>query len=86
MDDPKRAMSTAVVSTFGLMFTLLTLVMVVAERSNAGSGPILELALIVILLVGVLTATSLTIVQWIRCAKTYIDSAIDRKLAIRPDA
>jgi cation transporter-like permease len=74
MDDLRRTTVAAVVLSFTLVCMLLVFAMSAAQQPKAEAGSL-------VLLAAVLVLTYSTIFQWIRCAKRYIDHAIDRTLA-----
>jgi uncharacterized membrane protein len=74
MNDLRGTTVAAVALSFTLVCFLLIFVMSVADRQGT------EIKLIV-LFAAVLVLTYSTIFQWMRCARKYIDYAIDRKLA-----
>jgi hypothetical protein len=74
MDDLRRTAFAAVALSFTLVCTLLLFALSVARRPEAEAGSLVTLAAVLVL-------TYSTIFQWMRCARKYIDHAIDRKLA-----
>jgi hypothetical protein len=74
MDHLRKTTTTAVALTFGMMCILIVFVMNVAGQSDFEAGQLVSLAAVLVL-------TYCAIFQWIRCAREYIDLAIDRKLA-----
>jgi hypothetical protein len=74
MDDLRRTTVAAVLSSFLLVGFLLLFVINAVRQPEARATLFVQQAF-------VLAWTCLTIRQWIRCARKYIDHAIDRRLA-----
>jgi len=75
MDDLRRITVGAVGLSFTLVFVLLLFVMNTVEQPEAEVSRLVSF-------VSILVLTYATIFQWIRCARKYIDHAIDRRLAL----
>jgi fatty acid desaturase len=79
MDTLKRATIAAVALSYTLVCTMLLLATAVARESQGDITP-------VVTFVAVLVLTYATIFQWMRCARMYIDHAIDRRLGTSANA
>ena len=79
MDTLKRTTIAAVALSFTLVCTMLLLASAMAREPQGDISP-------VVTFVAVLVLTYATIFEWMRCARLYIDHAIDRKLGMSVNA